>query len=272
MRQETLIFLLSKSIECSIEAGRKILEVYGTENFELQTKDDQSPLTTADTISNLIITNALIETQIPVISEENKNESYAVRKNWDYCWIVDPLDGTKEFINRNGEFTTNIALVHKGIPILGVVYAPILNTLYYALENKGAYKVIKDFQDSMTMVNLFDLRDKIEKVEKQFATKLNVVGSRSHMSKETLDFIATLKGNYEKVNIISKGSSLKFCMVAESTADIYPRFGPTMEWDTAAGHAICRVMGNTILEATTGKPLEYNKKSLLNPNFIVKSS
>ncbi len=260
--------LLDLIIHASIEAGKAILEVYDDPDFSIELKNDQSPLTEADLASSAIINKFLKDTPYPVISEEIKNESYAERREWKTCWIVDPLDGTKEFIKRNGEFTVNIALCKDGVPLLGVIYVPVLKELYYADVPDGrAYKVILT-GDHLLPEGLFDDSNRIYPSQTA-ADNLRVVGSRSHMNQDTLDFIEEEKKNYNDVEIVSKGSSLKFCLVAEGKADVYPRFAPTMEWDTAAGHCICKAAGLKVTNVKTNRELEYNKENLLNPYFLV---
>ena len=259
--------LLETAIKASLEAGKVIMEVYNSV-IEIEYKDDKSPLTEADKKANDIINNYLIPTQIPIISEENKQTDYSVRKNWNTCWVVDPVDGTKEFIKRNGEFTVNIALVEKGIPIIGVIYVPVIKTLYFANVLEGiAFKANLNSHNS-------SIEDVLNNTIKLNPKSLNsnpfeVVGSRSHMSQETLDYVEGLKSEGKNVEIVSKGSSLKFCLVAEGNADVYPRFAPTMEWDTAAGQAICNAVGVDVISNETNKSLLYNKENLLNPWFLV---
>ncbi|PWK20571.1 3'(2'),5'-bisphosphate nucleotidase CysQ [Xanthomarina spongicola] len=258
---------LQTAIEASLKAGQVIMEVYNTP-FNVELKDDKSPLTEADKKANDIINSFLIPTQIPIISEENKQTDYSVRKDWKLCWVVDPVDGTKEFIKRNGEFTVNIALVSNGRPILGVIYVPATKVLYYAdVTLQKGYKVnLKSHEVSIQKIteSATPLKPKAGNTD-----LIQVVGSRSHMSQETLDFMETLKVNGTQVEVVSKGSSLKFCLVSEGNADIYPRFAPTMEWDTAAGQAICNAVGIEVISKETNKPLLYNKENLLNPWFIV---
>ena len=204
------------------EAGKAIMQLY-KRDFEVEFKQDSSPLTLADKKSNDIIETGLnkLSVNFPVLSEEGGDIPYKDRKHWEYFWLVDPLDGTKEFIKKNGEFTVNIALIYKDTPVLGVVYAPVLDICYWAEQGKGAFK---------------DEKKLPLKVEKQRKT-YKIVTSRSHMSNETQIFIDTIETNKKK-ELISIGSSLKICLVAEGEADIYPRLGPTMEWDTAAAHVI----------------------------------
>jgi len=260
---------LALAIEASIEAGNVIMEVYDSADFETEFKKDDSPLTRADLESNKVIMSYLTKTDIPIISEEKKNLDYRERKNWEICWMVDPLDGTKEFIKRNGEFTVNIALIKNETPILGVIYVPVTQELYYANVEEGkSYKIVVDNTKELPG-NLFDQENQLAHAEKS-GSKIKVVGSRSHMNDQTEQFIEELKSEGKEVEIVSKGSSLKFCIVAEGKADIYPRVAPTMEWDTAAGHAICTAMALEVTNWETGKPLTYNKENLLNPFFLVR--
>ena len=257
---------LEVAIEACLKAGEVIMEVYDTV-FDVEYKDDKSPLTEADKKANEVINSFLEPTLIPIISEENKQTDYSVRKTWSTCWVVDPVDGTKEFIKRNGEFTVNIALVENGKPILGVIYVPASKTLYFAdVAINQAYK--SDLNAHNTSL------DEVVKHAKALQTKkksnqVEVVGSRSHMNQETLDFVENLKASGKDVTIVSKGSSLKFCLVAEGNADIYPRFAPTMEWDTAAGQAICNAVGVDVISNDTNAALLYNKENLLNSWFLV---
>lgn len=262
--------LLNTAILASVEAGKAILNIYEGVNLGIVEKEDRSPLTKADIEANKTINELLIKTKIPIISEENRQTDYLLRKEWDTCWMVDPLDGTKEFIKRNGEFTVNIALIEKGAPILGVIYVPVSRELYFAdTKTKKAFKVELDndheFESELSS-SAVEIKPKT--ISK---SKVRVVGSRSHMNTDTEEFISKLKNNFEEVEIVSKGSSLKFCLVAEGKADIYPRFAPTMEWDTAAGHAICTAVGLTVVSKETNEELVYNKENLLNSFFILRS-
>lgn len=258
---------LEIAVKASLVAGKAIMEVYDSV-IEVEYKDDKSPLTLADKKANDIINTYLKPTNIPIISEENKQIDYDERKKWETCWIVDPVDGTKEFIKRNGEFTVNIALVKKGIPILGVIYVPAIKTIYFSdVVTKKSYRSVLD----QHLTTLEEVLDKAIDLQPKpiNSNPIQVVGSRSHMSQETLDFVEELKQTGKKVEIVSKGSSLKFCLVAEGNANVYPRYAPTMEWDTAAGHAICNAVGVKVISKETNKPLLYNKKNLLNPWFLV---
>jgi len=240
--------------EIAVDAGKAILEIYG-KDFEVAHKIDQSPLTQADLASHHIICDALakLTPDIPVLSEESSDMDYDTRADWFQYWLVDPLDGTKEFINRNGEFTVNIALIRFHQPILGVVHVPVTGVTYTGLVGKWASK------------HAADGRMKHIEIRKPCADPIVVVGSRSHANPRLMEFLHRL-GNYE---LVSMGSSLKFCLVAEGKADFYPRLGPTSEWDTAAAHAVVLAAGGDIV-TLDGKPLRYNTgKSLLNPEFLV---
>ena len=259
---------LKIAIEAAVHGGLEIMKVYGQDDLGVEYKDDKSPLTLADKRCNDIINSYLSKTEFPIISEENRQLDFEERKDWDTCWIVDPLDGTKEFVKRNGEFTVNIALVKQGKPLLGVIYVPDSKELYMAdVIQKQAAKIILTSHE--VVVDAIDLN--MHKIEPRNGTQraVKVVGSRSHMSEATEEFVASLTTEKKVVDIVSKGSSLKFCLVAEGKADIYPRFAPTMEWDTAAGQAICEAAGLEVISKDTNKPLLYNKENLLNPWFIV---
>lgn len=259
---------LTLAMLAALKAGHKIMEIYmdPMSDFEIEQKADNSPLTIADRKAHETIVSFLKKTPYPILSEEGKSISYEVRRKWEILWIVDPLDGTKEFIKRNGEFTVNIALVKQGVPIMGVVYVPVTNTMYVADEN-GAYKLtdiqIKEDKEE----KLFYISQQLPYVSSH--TGLIVVASRSHLSFETSKFIEKLKQN-NKVELVTSGSSLKICMVAEGIADLYPRFAPTMEWDTAAGHAIALACNCQLYQYESNEPLHYNKENLLNPWFLVK--
>jgi 3'(2'), 5'-bisphosphate nucleotidase len=267
-RIETKV-LAYDAILASIAAGKEILEVYEN-TFEVEYKDDKSPLTIADKKAHQKIVNMLKETGIPVLSEEGKELSYSERKDWQVLWIVDPLDGTKEFIKQNGEFTVNIALIEKGVPIMGVIYVPVDETLYFGGTELGSYRVDQAAHIKETD-NIEDWMAKAIKLPETQDRPYTMVGSRSHMSDETAAFFEEVRRDYPDSEVISRGSSLKICMVAEGSADVYPRFAPTMEWDTAAGHAIAKGSGFEIYQAKQeGQALIYNKEDLLNPWFIVK--
>ncbi len=254
------------AIKAAIEAGNVIMKVYEND-FDVDFKDDKSPLTIADKKAGALINGYLEKTKLPIINEENKQLPFEIRKNWKQCWIVDPLDGTKEFIKRNGEFTVNIALIKENKPVMGVIYVPVSRVLYFTNDSgTKAYKV-KIPEDDFTIQSLEENATMLQPASKKAET-LKIVGSRSHLNNDTKLFIEQLEKE-SQVEIVSKGSSLKFCLVAEGNAHIYPRFAPTMEWDTAAGQAICQAVGVDVIDNNTGKPLLYNKENLLNPYFLV---
>jgi 3'(2'), 5'-bisphosphate nucleotidase len=244
------------------------MQVY-SKPFDVEYKEDHSPLTIADKISNDIISSGLKSTEFPfVVSEEMIEIPYEERKDWKNFWLVDPLDGTKEFVKRNGEFTVNIALMHNGLPVFGLIYLPVPQTLYFAIKGRGAYRVLDAGNFTYQwMDQLMKVAEKLPlfQPKKQYT----IVASRSHLSPETEAFINKEKEKHGNVNTVSAGSSIKFCLVAEGKADTYPRFAPTMEWDSAAGQIIVEEIGKKVLNMETNKTLSYNKKSLLNPSFLV---
>ena len=258
--------LLITAIKAAVAAGEPILEVYNSA-FAVEHKDDNSPLTLADKRAHETIVSHLKPTGLPILSEEGKSIPFAERRQWDAFWMVDPLDGTKEFIKRNGEFTVNIALIHDGQPVMGVIWVPVMHTLYFAEETLGAYKM------SPLTLPLAELDTLIGQAHKlpspQGRTRFTVVASRSHMTPETEAFIRTLEQERGEIHTTSMGSSLKICLVAEGAADVYPRFAPTMEWDTAAGQAIAQAAGKQVIDRTTSEPMRYNKPNLLNNWFVV---
>ncbi len=257
------------AIRAAVEAGERIREIFEQpEIVEVNIKADASPITQADVLSNTVINEALEATGIPIISEENSQVSYQERKEWPACWIVDPLDGTKEFVKGNTEFTVNIAYCEYGKSIFGVIYVPVTRILYYGdTRTSKSYKV--QISQSLELPEaLFIPAYEIRPSEKP-EDRIRVVGSRNFLNADTSSYIETLKGEYEEVEFASIGSSLKFCLVAEGQADAYPRFGPTMEWDTAAGSAIVEAVGLQVIAQPSHHPLRYNKEDLLNPNFVV---
>jgi 3'(2'), 5'-bisphosphate nucleotidase len=262
--------LLEIVIHAALLAGKKILDIYKTD-FEVDYKADESPLTIADKSAHKIIEEKLIPTNIPVLSEEGKHLPYSTRKNWEKLWIVDPLDGTKEFIKRNGEFTVNIALIEKNQPKMGVIFCPTLKILYFAdYSVGGAYRLVVDEKFWEMKTEPGQLVEKSEKLPlKKENRKFTVVASRSHLTEETKSFVAKIEDQIGDIQFVSRGSSLKLCMVAEGGAELYPRFAPTSEWDTAAGQAIVEHSGGRVLIAEQHKPMTYNKENILNPWFLV---
>jgi len=254
---------LEIAIKASVEAGKKIVKIYN-EDFSFKIKSDLSPITAADMAANEIIQSYLLKTNIPIISEENLIPDYPIRKEWRKFWLVDPLDGTKEFINKKGEFTVNISLIENQTPIIGVVYVPVTKELYFAEAGVGSFKFenIIDFSDIV-------LSERINLRTSNSPEIFTIVASRSHLNDQTLAFLEQKKVEKQKVEIKQFGSSLKICKVAERKANCYPRLGPTMEWDTAAAHAIALYSGKNIFQYNSSNPIIYNKESLINPFFIV---
>jgi 3'(2'), 5'-bisphosphate nucleotidase len=287
--------LISTAIAASVWAGREIMKIYNdpaadffverkadsvTPGIQYPTTDEKlndaggtnpdesgSPLTIADKTAHKIIVQHLEKTGIPVLSEEGKTIPYQIRKSWKTFWLVDPLDGTKEFIKRNGEFTVNIALINDNKPVAGVIYVPVTETLYAASVAEGAWKTFKP-DAAITWEILKETGTKLPAVS--LPETYTLVGSRSHRNAETEEYMAQRKKEYGQVEMISQGSSLKICLVAEGAAHEYPRLGPTMEWDTAAGHAIANAAGKKLWLTDFSGELIYNKENLLNPFFIVK--
>lgn len=256
MNADKLNSVISEVVDIAKAAGEKILEVYeDIDNFQVEVKGDDSPLTRADKEANAIICAGLekLDTLFPIISEENKLLPYDDRQHFEYCWMVDPLDGTKEFIKRNGEFTVNIALIKNGKSVAGVVYTPVTDDMYFAIEGQGAF-LIKDGKKQKLSAPTYSSKDE----------GLAIVCSRSHLNEDTQNFIDAYT-NPEKV---AKGSSLKFLIIASGNAHIYPRLAPTMEWDTAAAQIILEESGGYVIDANTKEPVRYNKENLLNPHFI----
>ena len=263
--------LLHTAIIAALKGGEEILAIYESD-FAVERKEDKTPLTLADTNAHLAIAKLLDKTQFPVLSEEGKQTPYEVRKTWKQFWMVDPLDGTREFVKRNGEFTVNIALIENGEATMGIIYVPVTEELYFSDTKIGAFKVTYSQHSSPITHNssLTTLLEKSEKLPlKQTRKNFIVVGSRSHMSAETEAYMNELKTKHAEVDMLSKGSSLKLCMVAEGSADSYPRFAPTMEWDTAAGQAIAIASGADVINWETKKRMLYNKENLLNTWFLV---
>ena len=259
---------LACCIEAAIKAGHEIFEIYNSRHLRLtvEIKANLSPLTNADKNSHRIIVETLQKTELPVLSEEGEPIDYEIRKDWEKFWLIDPLDGTKEFLKRNGEFTVNIALIDRCKATLGVIYAPVTGELYWGGETIGAWKTIC----RELPANLDDLyKGALRLPGKSKSKHFRIVASRSFKTPETQSFIEQLQSAHKKIEYVSVGSSLKICMVAEGKADIYPRLGPTMEWDTAAGHAVASAAGKTLTLTDRVTPLIYNKQELTNPYFIV---
>lgn len=258
---------LVAAISAALEAGKAILEIYHSKDFDIEIKGDNSPLTKADLAAHNVIISHLRKTDIPILSEEGQAIPYSERKNLEQLWIVDPLDGTKEFIKCNGEFTVNIALIKNQAPTLGVIFVPVSGELYFSELGLGSFKMSIDFETFKIDRDLLKaVKLPLERKDETFT----IVASRSHMSPETETYVDKMRDKYGAVNLISKGSSLKLCMVAEGTANCYPRFAPTMEWDTAAGQAICEHAGFQVIDWNTEQNMLYNRQELLNNWFLVK--
>ncbi len=255
--------LLETAKTAALAAGDEILKIYNTADFGVESKSDNSPLTLADKQAHLAIVKHLESTNLPILSEEGRSIPFEERKNWDALWMIDPLDGTKEFIKRNGEFTVNIALIENNQPVLGIVYSPVLDKLYFGGSSVG-------FSKLKTADAEVELVKKSGETLAELKTKdiCRIVASRSHRNQETEDFIASGKNT----DIVSMGSSLKFMVLAEQNADIYPRFAPTMEWDTAAADGVLRGLNYSVFQVIDNQPtqalVQYNKEDLLNPYFI----
>ena len=255
---------LELAIGAALKAGEAIMEIYNSEDFEVELKSDDSPLTKADKAAHEIIVSYLANSSLPILSEEGSKIPYAERKNWNLFWMVDPIDGTKEFIKRNGEFTVNIALVENHKPVIGVVYAPALKDLYFAEEGVGSFKM----EDIISIENTHNSK-RIDLSKSTYPEVFTLVVSKSHMNEQTQEFVDQKEQEFGEIATASFGSSLKICKVAEGSAHCYPRFGPTMEWDTAAAHAVAVYAHTYITKAHENLTLEYNKENLLNPHFIV---
>ena len=277
--------LLSVALRATARAFPEILSVYGG-SFTVDTKADRSPVTEADRRSNQVITDELSQASpYPILSEEGRSIPFSERRDWQRFWLVDPLDGTKEFVKRNGEFTINIALVERAVPVLGVVYAPLPDILYFAWEDSsprggarsGSYRLEgfselagKIPEDLVERAVKLPPKEPFDFDETHKRESINVIGSRSHRGPRFIGYVRKLEQRYaERVRIKTSGSALKPCLVADGTADIYPRFGPTMEWDTAAPHAVVRGVGKCMVAFESGRELVYNKEQLVNPSFLV---
>lgn len=247
------------AIKACLKAGKAILEVYNSADAQVEYKADDSPLTLADRLAHQAIQKELEPTGIPILSEEGKHFDFGQRKEWNELWIVDPLDGTKEFIKRNGEFTVNIARVVNGETVEGYIYVPVTDELYYGEVGKGSFLQKNASKNGA-----------VEELPIHSHDKMVVVASRSHLSEETKEFVASLEQELEKVEMRSIGSSLKLCLIATGEATLYPRFAPTMEWDIAAGHAIIKGAGRNVYWHSSGKEMNYNRENLRNDWFLAK--
>lgn len=251
--------LLETGKQAALEAGDAIMEIYSSGDFSTSVKNDNSPLTKADKTAHKIISGYLDKTNLPILSEEGIGITYSERRLWEYFWLIDPLDGTKEFINKNGEFTVNIALIQRNTPTAGIIYAPCMKTMYWGSNETGVYK-----NEKGKLIRFSPLQERKQFDDLQESEHLAVAVSRSHMSPETKIFI----DRFKKVTLTSMGSSLKFMLLLENRADIYPRLGTTMEWDTAAAHAILNAFNRGVYHTDLKSELMYNKPDLKNPFFI----
>ena len=296
----TLTELMEIAYNAALEAGREILDVYEGSDFDVEMKADDSPLTVADKRAHDSIVRALEKSGLPVLSEEGADIPVDERRGWERYWLVDPLDGTKEFIKRNGEFTVNIALMAKSpqqtphggpgneyVPAAGVVYVPVKDIAYLGVGGRGAWKVENALIEALKSELQREESDPAYKgrnpvgiesvigsarglpVDDPASRPFSAVMSRSHNSPETEEYVSRLEETYGTAERVSSGSSIKLCLVAEGTADVYPRFAPTMEWDTAAGDAVCRAAGCRVTGKDEVTPLAYNKEDLHNPWFVV---
>ncbi|MCB1069352.1 MAG: 3'(2'),5'-bisphosphate nucleotidase CysQ [Verrucomicrobia bacterium] len=273
--------LFTTAYSATLQAGHRILEIYGSD-FTAMEKADRSPLTEADLAAHELLVHALGQTGLPVLSEESAEIPYAERSAWTRFWLVDPLDGTKEFIKRNGEFTVNVALIDQSEPILGLVYAPVLDVLYLGwtarFDPSPAAWRLTDPDPACPVFSGPRATLLPDPALARGAGPLRVVASRSHLTGETRSYIEQLEQAHGPASLVSKGSSLKLCMVAEGAADVYPRLAPTMEWDTAAGQAVVEAAGGAVVvydaQSTIPEsaPLRYNRENLLNPFFVVASA
>lgn len=271
--------LITLSFSTAVHAGKKILNIYNSDmDFGVEAKSDNSPLTIADKKSHECIVDYLGKNtpSIPILSEEGKKLSYDQRKDWELFWLIDPLDGTKEFIKRNGEFTVNIALVENNAVTLGVVYVPVKDCAYFGIINGGAYKCegclsLLASAEEISFEALINNSSVLTPVaEIKPGETMQIVASRSHLNEETKAFIDELENKYGSIELVTAGSSLKLCLVAEGIAHVYPRIAPTMEWDTAAAHAVVKAAGKNVYQYGTESELQYNKENLLNPYFVVR--
>jgi 3'(2'), 5'-bisphosphate nucleotidase len=266
---ETFNELFQAAFKASIIAGKRILEIFNNEDFQVSMKSDNSPLSSADKEAHEIIKRSLINSRIPILSEEGRDMQFEERKSWDILWIVDPLDGTRQFIQKRNEFTVNIALVVDRSPLFGIVYAPAIGDVYFGIKDSGAFKMADTdpdilsypFQKIMTESKRLD-------PSKKTTDRYTILVSYHHVNKETLEYVETMRKQYPDIEVRRVGSSLKMCMLADGIGDVYVRFTNTYEWDTAAAQAVLEGVGWTIKAIDSRESLSYNKESLLNPYFI----
>lgn len=265
---------LNFAIKAALNAGNEILKIYET-NFSVEIKNDNTPVTIADKKASETIINTLRHLEIPIISEEETLCDYLIRKNWDRLWLIDPLDGTKEFVKRSGEFTVNIALIENKKPVIGVIYSPVFKDMYYAAKGIGGYKISEESLNEEIDKNQTNFIESVlsqsEKLPNQaLPKKYTVVASRSHLNRDINKHLEKLKNIFGEVDMINVGSSIKQCWIAEGKAHEYLRLGTTMEWDTAAGQCIIEQSGGQIIDLETNAPLLYNKSTMKNNFFVAK--
>lgn len=274
LKDESMRMLFTSAVNAAIRAGAKIMEVYESGDLHIKAKSDLTPLTLADTLAHNEIKSSLAVTRIPVISEEGRSIAYDERSSWDLFWMVDPLDGTDEFINRTSDFTVNIALIQNGYPATGIVYAPAYRRIYFAAKERGAYckdNIKPDINAQFSSAEMIENSIKLP-VYTADSNNLTVVTSRLHISPDTSDYVNELRKKYPDITVIRRGSSLKMCMLALGKADIYPRFDTTWEWDTAASQIIAEEAGFTVCSVEDETRLSYNKENMQNPWFVCKKA
>jgi len=261
-------YLISTAVRAAMCAGAEIMDVYCKQSFEVEYKSDKSPLTKADIRANAVITAVLRETDLPILSEEGVHLPYEERQAWSRFWLIDPLDGTSEFVAKSGDFCVNVALIDNTEPILGVIYSPVKDTVWFGAMGFGAYKI----EDATKVIDDFSFESMqnaaIKLPYRNTGDEFVFVASRSNLNAATKAFIDTVSTEYPKTRIAHIGSALKFTVLADGMADLYPRFATTSEWDTGAGHAILKSIGGNIFQADTNIPLVYNKANLDNPGFV----
>jgi 3'(2'), 5'-bisphosphate nucleotidase len=268
---ETFTDLFLSAFRAAIIAGKRILEIFNAEDFQVAMKSDNSPISSADREAHEIIKRLLLNSRIPILSEEGRDMQFEERKAWDILWIVDPLDGTRQFIQKREEFTVNIAFVVGGNPLFGVVYAPAIGDVYFGIKETGSFKINvknRDLSDYSLQQILAESK-KLGPLPKTNG-KYTILASYNHVNRETLEYIAEMRKTYPEVEVKKVGSSLKMCMLADGIGDVYVRHTETYEWDTAAAQSILEGVGWCINALDTNEPLTYNKESLLNPYFICK--
>jgi 3'(2'), 5'-bisphosphate nucleotidase len=261
-------YLISTAVRAAMCAGSEIMDVYCQQSFDVEYKSDKSPLTKADIRANAVIMAVLRETDLPILSEEGEHLPYEERQAWKRFWLIDPLDGTSEFVAKSGDFCVNVALIDNSEPILGVIYSPVKDIVWFGAMGFGAYKI----EDATKVIDDFSfdtfMNVAIKLPYRNTGDEFVFVTSRSNLNASTKKFIDTLSTEYTKTRIVHVGSALKFTVLADGMADLYPRFATTSEWDTGAGHAILRSMGGNVFQEDTNVPLVYNKANLDNPGFV----